>query len=143
VPNRNPRECLHCKELFVPERRNWWHQKFCLKPECRQASKAHSQRKWLSKPENCEVFGGWANVERVRQWRAKHPGYWRRPAKSPRTLQEVVPAQAAAKQALTETTARIPLQDVLASQAPLLVGLIAHLIDSPLQENVEKAALAC
>jgi hypothetical protein len=37
--------------LFVPDRYNWWQQKFCDKPQCRQASKAQSQRRWLSKPE--------------------------------------------------------------------------------------------
>ena len=78
MPKRDRCECLHCKELFVPNRRNWWHQKFCTKPECRQASKAESQRHWLSKPENRDYFRGSANVERVRQWRAKNPGYWKR-----------------------------------------------------------------
>ena len=67
-----------------PDRHNWWHQKFCTKPECRQASKVQSQRQWLKRPENRDVFRGSANVERVRQWRDKHPGYWKRPAKGPK-----------------------------------------------------------
>jgi hypothetical protein len=127
--------------LFVPDRRNWWHQKFCSKPDCRKASKAESQRRWLSKPGNWDVVRGSANVERVRQWRAKNPGYWKRPAKTSRTLQEVVPAQAPDRQQLTETTSSPPLQDFVALQDPLVVGLIAHLVDSPLQEVVEQAAL--
>jgi hypothetical protein len=127
--------------LFVPERRNWWHQKFCSKPECRQASKAHSQRRWLSKPENREIFWGWANVERVRQWRAKNPGYWKRRPKTSSTLQEVVLSQSAQQQELTKMTSPAPLQDFVASQDPLLLGLIAHLVDSPLQEVVEQTAL--
>jgi hypothetical protein len=55
---RNRCQCLHCKELFVPNARLWWHQQFCSKPECRQASKAQSQRRWLSKPENQDHFRG-------------------------------------------------------------------------------------
>lgn len=141
MPKRDQRECLHCKELFLPDRRNRWHQKFCLKPECRRASKARSQSQWLSKPENRDVFGGSANVERVRQWRARHPGYWKRPAQKSSTLQAVILPQPPEDKALPETTSRSPLQDVLESQAALLLGLIAHLIDSPLQENVVKAAL--
>jgi hypothetical protein len=125
----------------VPDHRNWWHQKFCLKPECRQASKAQSQRQWLSKPENRDVFQGSANVLRVRRWREQHPGYWKRPAKSPRTLQEVVLAQVAVDKEVAEKTSPPPLQDFFASQDPLVLGLISHLIDSPLQESVEQAAL--
>ena len=125
----------------MPNRRNWWHQKYCAKPECRKASKAQSQRRWLSKPENRDAFCGSANVERVRQWRAKNPGYWKRPAKAPGTLQELVPAQVVDNKELTETTSPSPLQDFVATQDPLVLGLISHLVDSPLQEVVEQAAL--
>jgi hypothetical protein len=141
VSKRDRRECLHCKELFVPHYRNWWHQKFCFKPACRKASKAQSQRRWLSKPENRDIFGGSANVERVRQWRAKNPGYWKRCPKTSSTLQEVLPLQAIEAKEVAKTTSQAPLQDFVASQPPLLLGLISHLIDSPLQEVVEQAAL--
>jgi len=124
----------------VPHRRNWWHQKYCAKPECRNASKAESQRRWLSKPENRDVFRGPENVERVRQWRAKNPGYWKRPPKAQGALQEVLPAQVTENTELTKTTSPPPLQDFVASQDPLLLGLIAHLVDSPLQEVVEQTA---
>ena len=141
MPTRDRCECLHCKELFVPHARNWWHQKFCSKPECRQASKAQSQRRWLSKPENQDHFRGSANVERVRQWRQRHPGYWKRPSKAPGTLQDVLPLQAADNVEVTETTSVAPLQDFVAVQDPLLLGLISHLVDSPLQEVVEQTTL--
>ena len=49
-------------------------------PPCRQASKAASQRRWLRKPDNRDYFSGPTHVERVRQWRQAHPGYWRRKA---------------------------------------------------------------
>lgn len=125
----------------MPERRNWWHQEFCSKPQCRQASKTESQRRWLSKPENRDAFRGSANVERVRQWRAKNPGYWKRRPKTSSTLQEVIISEAAPQQELTKTASPAPLQDFVASQDPLLLGLIAHLIDSPLQEVVEQTTL--
>jgi len=125
----------------VPNRRNWWHQKYCAKPECRKASKAQSQRRWLSKPENQDHFRGSANVERVRQWRAKTPGYWKRRPKTSGTLQELVPAQVAQNKEVVQTTSPPPLQDFVAAQPPLLLGLIAHLVDSPLQEVVEQTAL--
>jgi len=135
------RECLHCKELFDPGIRHRWRQKFCTKPGCRAASKADSHRRWLSKPANRDHFRGLAHVERVRRWRAAHPEYWKRPKKSSGTLQDLVPAQAPAPQHATSTTSPAPLQDLFAMQDPLLVGVIAHLIDSPLQDHVEQTTL--
>ena len=148
MPKSQQRECLHCKELFQPHCRNVHHQKFCSKPECRKASKADSQRRWLSKPENRDVFRGSANVERVRQWREANPGYWKRSAQGRGTLQEVlpqaVPSQATHQQELELKISLPPLQDLLVhtnpTQNPVLVGLISHLIDSPLQEDIAHAA---
>src|SRR5580704_13401255 len=73
-----PRKCLCCNELFVADPRHRADQKYCVKRACRRASKAASQKAWLSRPENLDYFRGPEHVERVRQWRAEHPGYWRR-----------------------------------------------------------------
>ena len=141
VPSSYQHECLHCKELFNPNTRNRWHQQFCTKSECRAASKRESQRRWLSKPANREHFRGADNVERVRQWRKAHPGYWKRTKKSSGTLQDLVPAQTSKPQPVAPMTSPAPLQDLLDAQDPLLVGVIAHLIDSPLQDHVEQTTL--
>jgi hypothetical protein len=93
----------------------------------------------LSQPTNRDHFRGSANVERVREWRKAHPGYWKRAKKSPRTLQDIVRSQATDAQQLAAKPSLTPLQDFLAAQDPLIVGLISHLIDSPLQDRVEQA----
>jgi hypothetical protein len=134
-------ECLHCRELFDPSARNRWHQRFCKKPECSAASKSDSHRRWLSKPANRDHFRGSANVERVRQWREAHPDYWKRAKTADRTLQDLVPAQPAEPQPVPPKTSVAPLQDLVAMQGPLLVGLISHLFDSPLQDHVEQTTL--
>ena len=72
------RKCLHCRELFRPDPRNLRHQRYCSKLACRQASKAASQRRWLGKAQNRNYFRGAINGQRVRAWRAAHPGYWKR-----------------------------------------------------------------
>lgn len=135
------RKCLCCNELFLPERRNHRHQVFCFKPACRQASKRASQRRWLDHPKNQSYFRGSENVARVREWRAAHPGYWRRSSKkSPPALQEVFSTQLPALQTVEpcplpdlSTTA---LQDLCHAQLPLLLGLMHQLLDSPLQEDI-------
>jgi hypothetical protein len=138
VANRHQLECLHCKELFRPHPRNTYHQKFCSQPQCRQASKAQSQRRWLSKPQNQDYFRGSANVERIRQWRQANPGYWKRSRKTSGTLQEVLNPQPIESQGLASKTSRPPLQDLFPTQDPLLVGLISQMIDSPLQDHIEQ-----
>lgn len=71
------RNCLCCGELFRPDPRNHGRQKYCIKTECRLASKAASQRLAREQPQNQDYFRGPVHVERVRVWRAAHPGYWR------------------------------------------------------------------
>ncbi len=58
-------KCCHCGKLFIPDARNRSRQKHCFNPACRKASKAASQKKWLSKPENQNYFSGPENVQRV------------------------------------------------------------------------------
>ena len=137
-----PRECLHCKELFVPNAHNPSRQKFCSKPGCRKGSKAESQRRWLSKPGNTRHFRDEENVQRVQAWRKAHPGYWKRAAKPVVALQDICISQVIDHQEVSPVVSVLPLQDLvppLPTQDPLLVGLISHLIDSPLQENVAQA----
>jgi hypothetical protein len=153
MSSSHPRECLHCKELFVPNAHNPGRQKFCGKPACRKASKAESQRRWLSQPGNTRYFRDEKNVERVQEWRKAHPDYWKRPPKPAVALQEICTIQVVENKDLPLEISRLPLQEIvpapdlplqdvvptLSTQDPLLVGLIAHLIDSPLQENVAQA----
>ena len=83
---------MHCKCLYRPNKFNWDRQLYCLEKECQAARKKNSQKKWLSKKENKDIFKGSANVQRVQEWRKQNPGYWKRDKK------------------------QIPLQDVVLSQ---------------------------
>lgn len=131
------RKCLHCLDLFRPDPRNLRHQRYCSSPECRQASKAASQRHWLAKAENRDYFRGAANVQRVQAWRAAHPGYSRRTA-SPvgAALQEDSLAQTIEVNGKSGDLAAVALQDLLSAQPLVLIGLIAHLTNTALQEDI-------
>ncbi len=72
---RYRRKCRHCKKFFIPDPRNAKRQHYCREAPCRAASKAASQRRWLSKPENRDAFKGPEHVARVQRWRDAHPGY--------------------------------------------------------------------
>lgn len=82
------RKCLNCQQLFRPNPRVGNRQRYCSAPECRRASKVASQRHWHKKPENADYFRGPEQVARVQDWRARHPGYWRRGATNPVALQD-------------------------------------------------------
>ena len=134
MANKVQSKCLACGEIFTADVRNRGRQKYCAKRDCRAAGKAARQRRWLDKPENRDYFNGPEHVDRVRAWRAAHPGYWRSHRRG---------RQRALRDALTPQVLETPkdltslaLQDALRSQGTVLIGLIAHLSDSALQDDI-------
>jgi hypothetical protein len=135
----NRRKCKCCQQLFRPDPRNRRHQRYCSAPACRAASKAASQARWLAKPENQDYFRGPVNVARVRAWRSHHPGYWRKARRTGAALQDVSTAEPIVSTAKTDDLARAPLQEVLSAQPAVLIGLIAHIVGTPLQDDIVRA----
>lgn len=130
------RKCKCCLKLFRPDPRNRRHQRYCSATACRAASKAASQARWLSTPENQGYFRGPVNVARVQAWRSRHPGYWRKDRRVSAALQELSMAQRLGSTSKTAKAARSPLQDVLIAQPAVLIGLIAHIVGTPLQDDI-------
>ena len=132
MKRKEPIRCKHCKELSAVDRRNMWHQRYCNKAECKRASKAASQKRWLRKPENRNYFKGGSQVQRVQEWRARNPGYWR---KKNIALQEVIEVQVAEKTIEKEDRV-LALQDLIRRQALGFTGLISCLTGATLQEEI-------
>jgi hypothetical protein len=146
-------KCLHCREFFVPCPNNRRTQRYCSKAECRKASKAVAQAKWLNKPQNRCYFRGPENVERVRRWREHHPGYWRKKRSPPAdALQDLAPIELSQIEPVTLneggliagdfTVDEAPrparadaLQDLASVQVPLLVGVVSLLVGDALQDR--------
>ena len=140
MANKNESKCLSCGEVFTADVRNRGRQRYCGKPECRLASKAAGQRRWLSQPENRHYFRDAENAARVRRWQQAHPGYWRNTTRyRRRTLQETSSGKALIAQ---ENGTESPplLQEVLRAPGPLFIGLIATLSGSPLQDDIVGAS---
>ena len=141
------RKCLCCKLFFDPDHRNRARQRYCAQPECRRVSKAASQGAWLAKPNNRDYFRDPVHVARVQAWRAAHPGYSRGKRRKPVPLQDALFAQV--DDSIEETVIRgesagtAALQDPLIASSdslpPVLVGLIAHLFEMTLQEDIAAA----
>jgi hypothetical protein len=128
------RKCLCCQELFRADARNRRHQRYCCKPACRHASHAASQRRWLSKPENRDYFRGAINGARVQAWRRAHPGYAKRADKHLHSsLQDDSCPQPVDS---ASDSAGLTLQEIISAQPLVRIGLIAHLTDSALQDDI-------
>ena len=142
-------KCLRCREFFLPSPNNRRTQRYCSKAQCRKASRAAAQAKWLNKAQNRCYFRGPENVERVRQWRECHPGYWRkkRPALQD-ALQDLAPTQVTEEELVrvhegggcgSLSHARSldgdALQDLAGVQVPLLAGVVSLLIGDALQDR--------
>lgn len=135
------RKCKNCHVFFLPDPRNAWHQEYCSQPECKKASKAASQQRWLGKEENRDHFRGSENVHRVQEWRKAHPGYWRRkPPKEQEPLQDLLSQKSLENPGVKTSFPKGPLQDLLDSQPMVLIGLIAHLTGSALQDDIALTA---
>jgi hypothetical protein len=118
------RKCKCCLKLFRPNPRNRGHQCYCSAPACRAASKAASQARWLAAPENQGYFRG----------RCMSPGFGLAVAPS-RVLYKISPRKPLI---VLSKRPKSPLQGHLTAQPAVLIGLIAPLMDAPLQDPIAR-----
>jgi hypothetical protein len=139
------RRCKHCKDLYKPDFRNIGRQKFCNKPECKIASKKHSQQKWLIQPKNRDHFSGLENVIRVQQWREQNPGYWKRKKNKKSVslidgaLQETLSVKTVTGKGFLSDLIRNVLQDSLSAKTLVIISLDAQLNKTALQDIIDIA----
>lgn len=143
MAQRGQRKCLCCLALFIPDHRNAGRQRYCQAAACRRASKAASQAAWLAKPENADYFKDPAHVLRSQAWRALHPGYARGRPRKRRALQDSLPLevpdsveQTGDRVAPIKSPGALALQDLLNPSAAMWAGLIAHLFEVSLQDDM-------
>ena len=144
MPSQGSCKCLHCHDFFKPNPRSKGRQKYCSLPDCRKASKTASQKKWLNKPENQDYFRGPDQVRRVQQWRANNPGYHQKPNSrrgGRESLQEPLIVQYTDCKEENDSCNAHPLQELLSSQPSVLIGLIAHLTGSTLQDEIVQTGI--
>jgi hypothetical protein len=148
MAQRGQRKCLCCSDYFDVDHRNRERQRYCSSTICRRASKVASQAAWLAKAQNTDYFRGPLHVARVRAWRAEHPGYGRGKPRRAAPLQDPliaqVPDMIEEYEICTESTGalgRLALQDLLNAPSPVLAGLIAHLFEVTLQDDIAATIL--
>lgn len=141
MKRRRERTCENCSSGFLPDERNRDKQSYCGEPACRKESKRVSAARWREK--NPDHHRGPVEVDRVRIWRAANPGYWRRkrePLKADALQDDCVP-QVADNQLQIVLSRVSALQDHWITQDAVIRGLISHLTDCALQEDIDRAML--
>jgi hypothetical protein len=137
-PKPSRRQCRHCDKVFSPDHRNLYHQYFCSDPDCRRASKAASQRRWLRQTQNRDYFRGPEQSRRVQEWRKSNPGYWRKKPATPQSRQVTESQPAKQLQASCNVANGLvgALQDFCLARNPLFIGLLSVVTGSTLQEDI-------
>lgn len=122
--------------MFIPEYRSAGRQRYCGRPECRKASRRESQRKWVQKAGNSAYHAGEAPADRVKAWRAAHPGYWRRRSNA---VEKTVRTRTELSSLLAPFALQDPcraLQDSWNPHVTALIGLIAWVRGTALQNVI-------
>ena len=119
-------------------------QRFCHQDLCKRASRALSQRQWLSKPQNRDYFTGPLNTERARQWRKANPGYWRK-RKDPqnKAQQDLIDTYLAYVEDVGCSDTRKSLQDFIKAQTAIMVGFASILTGSAQQDEIATILRSC
>jgi hypothetical protein len=138
---RRKRKCRCCRELYLPDVRHFHDQNYCPKPACRHASKLASHRRWYRSEKGAVHRDPQENIRRMREWRAAHPDYARvTGGRRRRALQGTTTLEDSESQRVTTSLDEMALQDMSLSQPALVVGLMAQLTGSALQETIEETS---
>jgi hypothetical protein len=130
------RPCCVCHNTFTANKFSGSRQVVCQKAECRREVKRRRQASWLER--NPDYFQGPENVERVREWRRKNPG-WRERKKcvsgKSRTEAESCNREEAGEEVLQDSAS--------GSKDPVLVGFMAFMTGAVLQDEVQNLYGEC
>lgn len=135
MPISGRRKCRHCKDFFISDPRNRYHQVFCGKPKCRARSKAASQRKWESKPENWDYYRSAEKAVKVKAWQEANPGYYKRRGSKKSVLPDLLSTQPAVKEVVKAQDDAV-LPDLWHRQSPAVIGLISQMTGCVLPEDI-------
>jgi hypothetical protein len=104
---------------------------------------AASHGRWLAASENQDYFRSPLHVDRVKAWRSRHPDYWRTGQSARTALQDVIITQPIGSASKTFKIVLPPLQEVIAAKPAVLIGLIAHIVGTPLQDETYARQSVC
>lgn len=130
---KSTRCCAHCGQTFHINPRLGRRHRYCAKPACQRVRRAGNLRRWLKRNGGRSYYRGQENGDRVRHWRAAHPGYWRR-GRHPKAVK----FGAVASKRLAAAAKLVALQNSIDADLALKIGLISELMGTALQDSIAK-----
>lgn len=127
--HRKQRKCLACGKMYLPDIRIGSKQQYCSSPPCQTESHRASQARWFRKPENRKYYHGSHHVDRVRAWQKAHPDWRKRRRKRESGLHDVMKSEDHDVVEVTKDE-HGGLHDLMFSQPPVVLGLVASLTGS-------------
>lgn len=94
--------------------------------------RAVARRKWLNKNGGKFYFSRAISLHRVREWRRKHPKYW----KKRRKICKVSSISGVTSKKLSSALRNIALQDTIDSDLAFKIGIISHITGVALQDTI-------
>lgn len=123
------RKCLACETLYLPDVRIGDKQQYCSSPPCQKESHRASQARWFRKPENRNYYRDSHHVDRVRVWQKAHPDWRKRRRKGKNGLHDLTKLQGVDAKVVAKNEPD-GLHDLILSQPPVVLGLVASLTGS-------------
>jgi len=128
------RRCAHCSRLFIVEPRLGGRHRFCADPACKDACHQLARKKWLKENGGKSYFRGAHTVERVREWRRCHPGYWKRRRSSTHRW----PIDFVLSRELALVVKEVALQESIDTNFTLKITALSRFSKVALQESIAK-----
>ena len=125
------RQCVYCKKKFTSDPYNAYHQEYCTSLACRQVSRQVSSKKYRDKQKYNVEFRQ-EEHKRVKAWREKNPGYWKRNENEKNSEKNSALRDFASGQIDREITA---LRDLLNFQQTVFKGVISQMTGA-LRDNI-------
>jgi hypothetical protein len=130
---KSTRCCAQCGQAFSINPRLGRRHRYCAKLACQRVRRAANLRRWLKRNGGRSYYRGQANGDRVRHWRAAHPGYWRRGRHA-----KAAKFGAVASKRLAAAARLVALQNSIDADLALKIGLISELMGTALQDSIAK-----
>jgi hypothetical protein len=131
------RHCTYCGQCFDVNPRLGKRHRYCSKTECARVSHCVAQQKFSKNGGYGSHYTSKDNVNDVRSWRQRNPGYWKRKrrSKQPKAVKFVLTKD------LSAALRYVALYDTIDTRLALEIGLIPRRTDHALYDTIAKEVL--
>ena len=141
IKKKTLQQCACCGRSFQPEPRAAGRQRFCALTRCRKASRRLTKSRWMARPCNAFYNSGPEPLQRVRDWRKAHPGYWKRKPRQQTEPESIAILLTVLDEFALRNTCGA-LQIPWPPQLVVLLGLVARLQGTALRSTIAEEVRA-